>query len=268
MSNTKAIYYFSATGNSLVVARDLAKELGGADLLPITKAVQDSGEVKYETIGIVFPAYMFGLPLIVADFARNISITKGSYVFAVATYGGIPGRPISMIRDILAKRGINLSAGFGVRMPGNYTPLYEAIPDAQQKDMFAREKSKVKDIASLVNIKAPGPFEEERRLVGTILHALLHKGGSSQIPRADSGFWVNDKCTSCGLCARVCPVGDIEIKDKRPQWLGHCQHCMACLQWCPVEAIQYKKNTPGRKRYRHPLVTADDIISQQAKELY
>ncbi|HPM42737.1 MAG TPA: EFR1 family ferrodoxin [Candidatus Omnitrophota bacterium] len=262
MSNKKAIYYFSATGNSLVVARDLAKELGGADILPITKALQTSGEVSYDTVGIVFPAYMFGLPLIVADFVKKILAPKESYLFAVVTYGGIPGRPIAMIRDILGKRGMKLDAGFGIRMPGNYTPLYGAISDAEQKEMFESEKSLVKEIASVVNNKGVGIFREERKFAGTILHGLLYKGGSSQIPHADSGFWVNEKCTSCGLCSRICPVEDIEMRDKRPVWLGRCQHCMACLQWCPVEAIQYKKGTFGRKRYRHPLVTAEDIMSQ------
>ena len=258
-----ALYYFSATGNSLVAARDIAREMGGADIVPMTKALSGASSDKYDCIGIVFPVYMFGLPLIVAEFVKKLQSKKDAYIFAVATYGGIPGRPISTIRSMLAKCGMKLAAGFGVLMPGNYTPLYEAIADEKQRAMFDAEKVKAKKIAAMVKDKRSGIFEEEKIVLGTIFHCLLYRGGSSMIRASAKDFWVTDKCTHCGTCEKVCPVANIKMMDGKPVWSNHCEHCMACLQWCPVAAIQYKDRTEGKKRYHHPDVKLADIMSQR-----
>lgn len=257
------IYYFSATGNSLVVARDIARELGDCDVVPMTKATRDGGEVAYDRIGIVFPVYMFGLPLIVAEFVKMLQSKKNVYIFAVATYGGIPGRPITMIRKILVRCGLKLAAGFGVLMPGNYTPLYEAVAEDKQKAMFDKEAMKTREIATLVKKGCSGIFEEEKIVIGSLLHYALYRGGSSMIRTSAKDFWVTDKCIHCGTCEKVCPVENIKMMDGKPVWSNHCEHCMACLQWCPVAAIQYKDRTEGKKRYHHPAVKMADIAAQR-----
>jgi len=256
------IYYFSATGNSLAVARDLSSALGNADIVPITKAMYGNQGDSYDAVGVVFPVYMFGLPLIVARFLKNIKVRNGAYVFAVATLGGLPGRSLTLIKNILNERGIKLNAGFSVRMPGNYTPLYEAINKEKQDETFAKEKLRIKEIVSCILSKKDGVIEERPFLPNFLLYKLLYKGGSRMIPFSDKGFWFSEACTKCGICQKVCPVRNIKLNDGHPVWLHHCEHCMACLQWCPVEAIQYKKSTIGRKRYRHPDVSAEDIMQQ------
>ncbi len=259
----KIIYYFSATGNSLVVARDLSAALGGSDIVPITKALRQDQDNSYDVIGIVFPVYMFGLPLIVCKFLESIKVKNGAYVFSVATLGGMPGRAHSLVKEILGRRGIKLKAGFSVRMPGNYTPLYGAISEEKQNEEFVKEKDRAKEIASYVLSAKEGIIEEKPFLPNFLIYKLLYKGGSKMIPFSDKDFWFTDACTKCGICQRVCPVKNIRLEDGHPVWMHHCQHCMACLQWCPVEAIQYKKTTIGRKRYRHPEVRAEDIAQQR-----
>ncbi|MFA6383985.1 MAG: EFR1 family ferrodoxin [Candidatus Omnitrophota bacterium] len=256
------IYYFSGTGNSLAVANDLAAELG-AKVFPVTKALKTQVDTPCDVVGIVYPVYMFGIPLIIASFLRNLIIGQGAYVFCVATYGGLTGRPHSLSKNILKKRGIDMAAGFSVRMPGNYTPLYGAISKEDQEGMFLKEKSKVKNIAGLVRERARGIIEESPVWLSFLFYILLYKGGSARIPSAAKDFWITGKCTKCGVCGLVCPVENITMKDGKPVWRDNCQHCVACLQWCPVEAIQYKKSTAGRKRYHHPGVTVQAIMEQR-----
>jgi len=257
------IYYFSATGNSLVVARDLAKKLDDAWLIGISQALKNPDATAYEAVGLVYPVYMFGLPLIVADFLKTVKINPGAYVFSVATFGGLTGRAHSLAKEILKKRGIGLACGFSVIMPGNYTPLYGASSESSQQKMFTRQKIKTQKIAGYLLSRKHGKMEQRPFLLNFLLYKLIYRGGSSQIPLSAKGFWSGPACTKCGLCAEVCPAGNIQMRDGRPSWLTHCQHCLGCLQWCPVEAIQYKQMTQGKKRYRHPDIQAGDIIGQK-----
>ncbi len=257
------MYYFSGTGNSLALARDLAAQLGDARVIPIAGTLISGWDEQADTVGIVFPVYMFGLPLIVADFLKALKVKPGAYIFTAATMGRLPGRAHTQARTILKRRGIILSAGFSVCMPGNYTPLYEAIAQDRQERLFRGQKERVKEIARIIEQRKSAVMEEKPLWINSLLCALLYKVGIAQIPAAGKDFRVTAACNECGLCEKICPVANIHLRDGKPVWLRHCQQCMACLQWCPQEAIQYKQSTQGRKRYRHPEVTAQMIMEQR-----
>ena len=62
-----------------------------------------------------------------------------------------------------------------------------------------------------------------------------------------------EKCTGCGLCAKLCPTCTITLHDGHPVWEDNCTHCMACITRCPAEAIEYGKKSLGKPRYRCPV---------------
>ena len=76
----------------------------------------------------------------------------------------------------------------------------------------------------------------------------------------DEAFHTDERCISCGICAQVCPVGNILMAGGRPAWHHRCEQCFACLQWCPEEAIQFGSGTSGKRRYHHPDVTLAEMI--------
>jgi NADH-quinone oxidoreductase subunit F len=51
---------------------------------------------------------------------------------------------------------------------------------------------------------------------------------------------MNDMCTKCGVCCRVCPAGAIDWKKKEYARidLDKCIRCKACINACPFMAIQ------------------------------
>lgn len=261
MSTT--LYWFSSTGNSLRIARDLADALGDTCLIPVPKALADKSPATGDTIGFVFPVYIFGMPKIMVEFVNQLEIPKEAYVFAVATFGGMPGATLLQLRDILAGKGITLKAGFGITMPGNYTPLYGAPSNAAQQKMFAKASARIPEITALVKSRKAGPVMASNWLVNLIFFKGMYKAGMPRIGESDKKFYATTACNSCGLCQGVCPVHNIVIRDGRPVWQGHCEQCMACLQWCPKEAIQFGQKTVSRKRYRHPdFVAADFMVGQ------
>jgi len=50
----------------------------------------------------------------------------------------------------------------------------------------------------------------------------------------------NEKCTGCGTCVDVCPVGVFEINSEKsvPVRTDECLVCRACEVQCPQSAIQ------------------------------
>lgn len=256
-----SLYYFSGTGNCLKVAQDLAGKLENAEVISIPKTLKaNQTTTNSEKIGIIYPVYIWGMPLIVVDFINKLVVENGAYIFAIATYGGMSGASLLQTAKQLKAKGLELSAGFGITMPGNYTPMYGAIPQEKQDEMFSREKGKICHIAQIVKEGKNYPIETSTALVNLLFSGIIYKLGSSKIPGMDKSFWVNEKCTHCGICQKVCPVGNITMENGKPQWHHKCEQCMACLQWCPEEAIQYGKKTLGRKRYRHPEVKVEDFM--------
>ncbi len=251
------IFYFSGTGNSLKVARDLTEEIPQSSITSIPKVIKQEEIICTGIMGIVFPVYMFGIPLIVSRFIKRIKAEPGTYIFAVATLGGTAGPALAQAAGELRRRGLKLSAGFLVPMPGNYTPLYEAAGHQKQEKLFSGEKLKVKEIAGMVNERREH-FDKSPALLNSLL-GLVYKFGAPKIPYLDKDFRSTDNCDGCGICAKVCPADNIVLKSSRPRWLHRCEQCFACFHWCPKQAIEYGKSTVGRRRYRHPEVRASDI---------
>jgi len=252
------IYYFSSTGNSLETARLIAQKLGNTRLVSIP-ALREQSEVICEAarVGIIFPVYMFGLPLLVRRFAEKLRVTSAEpYIFAAATCGGSPGLANIQLREILRKNKLDLTAGYAVKMPGNYTPLYGGPEHKKLVKLINEAGSKINQIADRI-------INKEKSLAkGTVffrvLGRLLQKNIRNEIPIADKKFKVRDACNTCGICERICPAANIYIQNGKPNWLSRCEHCLACLQWCPAEAIQWGKSL-GRRRYHHPAVNVLDI---------
>jgi ferredoxin len=256
------IFYFSGTGNSLKLARDIAAEIGDAEIVPIARAFKEPALSLSGRIGFVFPVYALGVPLIVSDLVDKMKAEGPACIFAVATMGGVAGDPLGQLAKRLDGRGMKLSSGFVIQMPSNYTPFGGALKDEAQKRMFDKAARRVKEIASIVKdgresrVERSGPFF-------SILGGLISPLAVRTMRGEDKKFRLNDKCTGCGTCARVCPVDNIKLVDKKPAWLHKCEQCFACLQWCPEEAIECGRHTAGRKRYRNPFVNLQDMMSSK-----
>jgi ferredoxin len=252
------IFYFTGTGNSLKIAKDIASQLGDTALIPVQKAIKETLDLSADRIGLVFPVYMWGMPSIIAEFAKKMRPGNDKYVFAVVTYGGMPGATLLNLSRAFKKQGTTLSAGFGIQMPGNYIPMYGAKPEESQKIKFEKAAEKVNRIVDIIK-KGVSCKPAANGFLANALLSLVYKSGMPRIHQMDKSFVVLDNCTSCGICRMVCPVENITMVNGKPVWQGKCEQCMACIQLCPVEAIQYGKKTVGRKRYHHPEIKLSEM---------
>lgn len=252
------IYYFSGTGNSLKVAKDIASQLEDTQLIQICKNNMGINKIPSGKVGIVFPVYVSGMPILVKEFIKEIQIPKNAYVFTVVTFGLAAGAAISQLENQLAYKDVKLSAAFKMRMPGNYQVMYAPFSEKKQKEYFKNEEEKITQIVKSINnneiIKFSGVGESIMKIVGGVLY-------SSFSPyEKDKNYWTDEKCNGCGICSKVCPVNNIKMMDNIPQWQNNCEQCVACMQWCPQKSIQYKKATIKRGRYHHPDVKVNELF--------
>ena len=134
------IFYYTGTGNSLWVARTIADALGNAGLVSISQFRDESTTINADIVGLVFPVHIWGVPAPVIRFVKTLKGSQPGYVFAVAVHAGQVSNTLVQLKTIMAKNGLNLSAGFEIPMPSNYIPWggpgpQEKHPRDKRKDL-------------------------------------------------------------------------------------------------------------------------------------
>ncbi len=250
------IFYFSGSGNSLYVAQWLERNLEQ----PVFSIAAESTKknVHYypdpgEPVIFVCPVYFYGLPALVDDFLRRMEFFgKEIPVHLVLTCGDTPANAGGRFKRLLRRQNdCHLAGVYSVKMPDNYILAYNLAPAEKRKKTLAQAEKTLPLIkqAILTGI-ASKTITNQGSFAGLLTfnaYPLYIKG------RKTAKFFADEKCTGCGLCAKVCPIGAIVMENGRPRWQkSRCNHCLACLHRCPVHASQYGKKTAKRDRYLHP----------------
>ena len=245
------IAYFSGTGNSKYVAQRIAEAIGD-EAVTIEGLNPEIALADGEVFGIVTPTHWWELPFLTRQFLESLTLTGSSYTFLVATYGTTPGCCGEDARRILKRRGISLSASFGVKMPDTWTPIFD-LTDAVKVAKTNETAEKYIDKA-IGQIRRRVAGNHTRRRMPYAVRLFTDHLLNSE--RKTKNFYVEEQCIGCGLCARKCPVQAIEIQEKKPVWVKkECALCFRCLHHCPKFAIQYGNGkTKLHGQYRNPNV--------------
>lgn len=248
------ILYFSATGNSEYAAKRIAAETGdiAVSITDCYKKQIFSFDEKYKTLGIISPTYSWGLPVIVTEFLQKLDLShKPDYLFFIATYGTTPGQTGRFADNILAAKGLPLSAKFSVKMPDTWTPIFDLSNKEKVRRINDKAELEINGIIKQIKNFTTGDFMKNK-----LPYPLAKIGYNIEYDsmRKTKHFSVGDTCVGCGLCAQNCPVSAIKLKDRKPEWIKEqCVMCLACLHHCPKFAIQYGKNTKKHGQYVHSL---------------
>ncbi|WP_297421475.1 EFR1 family ferrodoxin [Clostridium sp.] len=248
----KTIFYFSATGNSLQTALDIADALGNTDVVSISK-VGINYNCNSEVIGFVFPVYAWGLPNMVYDFITSSNFNKNAYFFSVVTCGGAIGTCLTDVDNILKEKGAYLHYGSKLPILSNYIFMVDINSDKVGK-LLAKAEDKLDVIIQDIKIR------KECRIKGSLgLLRKMHNKASANFKSTDKDYSVSKSCTKCGICVSVCPAKNIEIIDEKVTFKHNCEKCLACIHWCPQKAINYKNKTQNKQRYHNPKVKLSQL---------
>lgn len=247
------LFYFTATGNSLYVARQFDK-----NPISIPQIIhQDNLEFHDETIGIVWPIYAGEPPKMVLDFLKRAQF-QTDYFYMILTYGKDDSDAPEYAAHLCESFKKPVDYICSILMVDNYLPSFD----------MNEEKAIDKKIESQLN-KALHDVKERKKYIPEASQESrdFHKKASdifAKNPELINGeqITVTNKCIGCGICRQVCPVNRFYIENGRAKRVKNtCEFCLACAQNCPQKAIITKISDKNpNARYRNEHVTLQDII--------
>ena len=283
------IFYFSGTGNTKWAASKLAAATR-EDLIsiaPYMRADDSSHNLaepfilkENERLGFVFPVHGWRVPKLVREFISKMKILREPsdasaenkakaddclknrpFAYCVCTAGDSIGLTIENLNEVISQNpslqalGITeVSSSYSLIMPESYIGL--PFMDVDPKEREIRKKENAAQELAVVCEEIFDRKEGINRLVKGPIPWFFTKvvgGFFENVLITDKRFHVEkDRCVKCGICANVCPVGDIKGgHGEYPVWLHHkdCLTCFTCYHHCPHHAIEFGKQTQKKGQY-------------------
>lgn len=252
-------YYFSGTGNTMLVVRKMVEIFQDKGYIVNLEKMEisESSEVNTEhVIGLGFPVAILSTYNLVWNFIKSLPEVQGTEVFMVDTMGGYSGGLVGPLRAILEKKGYQPIGACEIVMPVNIIFIQndktnrkkvkkglkmaeeyaKALIDGRTRWGYVQFFSDAMNIISKAGLK----------LTTMDLHQKYFKFLTDQV-----------LCNKCGICSQICPVGNIKF-DEYPITGNKCEYCMRCVSMCPIGAIKSIFTYKGKT---YSAVEAKDFIN-------
>jgi len=255
------IYYFSGTGNSLWSAKKIAEIINGlypaqmCTLYNIGKeARKDEIIIEAETVVIIFPSFAYGPPSIVSRFVRKAEF-KTRYLAAFTTYGSSPLGTMGILRKYLLKKKIEKMYFGKIPAVENYLAMF-GTPGQKKIESRTNKQKKATEKAAVFIIEK----KENKVCIFTPFSSFVSWLFSFALKIFYKYYKLSEACSGCAVCAKICPVSAIEMKNGCPVFSSECEHCQGCVNICPSRAIQFARVKFGTPGYCHPEIKIKDLI--------
>ena len=219
--------YFSPTKTTKKGVEAISKALDeNAKNIDITKYNSVKDNVSLEDQDVV----VFGVPVyggrIFEGATQRLNNFKGNNTpcVVVATYGKkAVDDALLELSDTVKSNGFVPIAGAALIGEHTYGTIEVGRPnedDLKEDFKFAKDVLKKLNANDLTEVEVPGnrPYKNGAT-----------KGGAFTP-------LTSDKCISCGLCAKECPMGAIDMQDFKIIDAEKCISCFRCIRICPVGA--------------------------------
>lgn len=263
----RVVLFFTGTGNSLYIARQLAGKDG--EILSIPQLVKNKQyEIEADEIGLVYPIYGHMPPHMVREFIKKVRLNS-RYKFAVLTYGNRKCNAVEIWDDISRKAGNAFDYIASIVMVDNWLPNFDMNEQMKVDKHIPQNLACIsKDVNDNRRWLEP-VTEEERQQHQEFLKRSGIDAKNGFILKSENCFTATDACIACGICTYVCPRGNYDLKSGGVEMQGDCEFCFACIQNCPQRAIQFARQEEGafpsgteknpNARYRNEHVSLADL---------
>lgn len=274
--NKVEIYYFSGTGNSLHVARELQERLPETKLIPIVSLLdKDVIKTDAEIVGFVFPTYLTTVPIPVRQFLGKLDLKSSKYIFSVTTCIGVLCLANFHVEKALKKKGKKLDSSFILHMANNSPTGLRPVADKNWVDQITKEKidkleCEVQNKIDFIKERIINKEKYQKKGLFSFLSYFMERIMSSMTKnmKTEIPYYPDEDCNGCGTCEKVCMSKKVRILDGKPIWTKdvRCYYCYACFNFCPSQSILVGKiYTDKNGRYYHPEIKSNDIAEQKGK---
>ncbi len=259
MSNC-LIAYFSLGGTTSLIADRIAAGLRRADChVDLERIAKDRfpGVDGYGMLGVGTPVYYYRAPFIVQDFLESLPDLNGLPVFIFLLHGTYPWETGAAIGRVLQGKGgrpVGYYRSYGVEHWVGYlregyifSPGHPNVAELEGAEDFGHEMANAVNASRrmdwMADRSAPLLYRIERLLTCRRLATSVY----SRLFRVDRAL-----CDSCGLCAELCPTGNVSLDSEGlPTWGRYCLLCLSCELKCSRNAI----SSPAGWRILKPIIS-------------
>lgn len=232
--------YFSGTGNTKFCVDKFVKEY---DHSKNSFSIEDNEalvKIKNDSeIVIGYPVQYSNIPKILRDYiVHNQHLWKGKNIFIIATMGLFSGDGAGILARLLKNHGAIIVGGLHLKMPDSICDE-RALKRSFEENKKIVMKAEEKICISVRNIKKGKPPQEG---LGIVYHLAglfgqrLYFWGKTK--RYTDKLKINSlECIGCSLCEKICPMGNIAVKNGIAVSSDKCTMCYRCISKCPKQAI-------------------------------
>ena len=250
------VFYFSPTGCTLQAAWYLAEKVGcllraQVEYHSYTLPHERESIPAFNADDIVIwatPVYAGRIPNKTLDYVRNALTYSNNHALAQS-------RNLSVALVTFGNRAYDnaLAELVGLMQDGGMQPVGAAAVVTRHafSDTLGAGRPNVEDLVALDRFAAQ---LAERISKSVIRNSRLSVPGEAhpekyytplKVNNVPAGFLKakpscdSDRCTRCGKCMDVCPMGSIVSKEGIPSFEGICIKCQACRRICSTGAIAF-----------------------------
>lgn len=251
------ILYFTGSGNTKYIADALAERLGETevslnDVLKFGKEKKFNSETPFI---ILAPIYAWRIPRIIENLISEAEFTGNKKIYFVVTMGSQSGKATEYCKKIAENKGMEFMGLRGIAMPDNYV-IASKMADSEKIRKFLDDAIPQADEIAAAIKNGEKIFKTDKTPLSSLMSGLVNDLFLKFVS-SDKKFAANEKCISCGLCEKLCPVNNIQMKADedgklKPSFSGHCLSCYSCIHHCPTQALNITGKTEKHGRYVCP----------------
>ncbi|BDZ71085.1 EFR1 family ferrodoxin [Methanobacterium petrolearium] len=243
-------YYFSGTGNTLLVVQKMRDVFTLEGIRVNLHKIEESNPEDINlnhTVGLGFPIAEMSTYNFVWNFIKALpKTTLSTEIFMVDTLAGFSGGIVGPLREILKNKGYIPCGAKEIVMPPNIFFIQDAgackkkVEEGIQKaEKYAQDIVNGKSQWGRVPVLSDAMYYASRASL-----KLTESNINQKFLRLETD---EEECRKCGICYRLCPVNNIEMEEgEYPQHGFNCEYCLRCTSFCPRGAIPCPVNYKGK----------------------
>ena len=247
------VFYFSGTGNTKYIGELFARRMQAA-CYSIEENVDFSALIECsDTVCICYPIYGSRVPRIMREFviklSRELSNKRMIILCTQFLFSGDGARSLIDLLDPLQE----VIYAEHITMPNNISnfpplPVADNWTQAQYCKRAERKMRRICDNIENGAVKKRG-FHAGSRLLGLL--QAVHQPRMER--RATKDVRINENCSRCGLCAKICPMENLTMERVGVEQKGDCTLCYRCVNRCPKQAITVFVHSKVKKQYKNTM---------------